>query len=68
MAPWTLDEWLAGIEEANVPNAWAEDGWAGMSPGDLVCVFTYLTILLTLSLGDIAVETGILTPTISSLA
>ena len=34
----TMDEWLTGLEEANVPNAWAEDGWAGMSPGELVCV------------------------------
>ena len=30
----TLDEWLMGIEKANVPNAWADDGWAGMSPGE----------------------------------
>ena len=61
----TLDEWLTGIEEANVPNAWADDGWAGMSPGELVCVFTYLTILLTL--GDLAVESGILTPSQSEM-
>ena len=61
----TLDEWLTGIEEANVPNAWAEDKWAGMSPGELVCVFTYITILLTL--GDLAVESGILTPSQSEM-
>ena len=56
----TLDEWLTGIEVANVPNAWADGGWAGMPPGELVCVFTYLTILITF--GDLAVESGILTP------
>ena len=61
----TLDEWLTGIEEANVPNAWADDGWAGMSTGELVCVFTYLIILLTL--GDLAVESGILTPSQSGM-
>ena len=55
----TMDEWLTGVEEAAMPNAWADVGWAGMSPGELVCVFTYITILLTL--GDLAVETGILT-------
>ena len=52
----TMDEWLAGVEEAEVPNAWADVGWEGMPPGELVCVFTYITILLTL--GDLAVETG----------
>ena len=36
-----------------------------MSPGELVCVFTYLTILLTL--GDLAVESGILTPSQSGV-
>ena len=61
----TLDEWLTGIDEANVPNAWAGDGWSGMPPGELVCVFTYLTILLTL--GDLAVESGILTPSQSEM-
>ena len=55
----TMDEWLTDIEEANVPHAWADDGWFGMSPHELVCVFTYLTILLTL--GDLTVESGILT-------
>ena len=55
----TMDEWLTGIEEANVPHAWADDGWYGMSPTELVCVFTYLTSLLTL--GNLAVESGILT-------
>ena len=55
----TMDEWLTDIEEVNVPNAWADDGWYGMSPGELVCVFTYLTILLTL--GDLTVESGVLT-------
>jgi len=54
----SMDEWLTGVEEAEVPNAWADVGWAGMPPGELVCVFTYITILLTL--GDLAVETGIL--------
>ena len=34
----TLDEWLAGVEDAGMPNAWADGGWAGMSPGELVCV------------------------------
>ena len=61
----TMDEWLMGIEEANVPNAWADDGWAGLSPGELVCVFTYLTIVLTL--GDLAIESGILTPSQSEM-
>ena len=61
----TLDEWLTGIEEANVPNAWAGDGWAGISPGELVRVFTYLTILLTL--GDLAAESGILAPSQSEV-
>ena len=55
----TMDEWLTDIEEANVPHAWADDGWFGMSPHELACVFTYLTILLTL--GDLTVESGILT-------
>ena len=55
----TMDEWLTNIDEVNVPNAWADDGWYGMSPGELVCVFTYLTILLTL--GDLTVESGVLT-------
>ena len=55
----TMNEWLTGIEEeANVPHAWADDGWSGMSPDELVCVFTYLTIRL--ALGDLAVESGIL--------
>ena len=36
-----------------------------MSPEELVCVFTYLIILLTL--GDLAVETGILTPSQSEM-
>ena len=48
-----------------MPNAWADGGWAGMSTGELVCVFTYLTILLTL--GDLAVESGILTPSQSEM-
>ena len=52
----TMDEWLTDIEEVNVPNAWPDDGWFGMSPHDLVCVFTYLTILLTL--GDLTVDSG----------
>ena len=56
----TMDEWLTGIDEVNVPTAWADDGWAAISLGELMCVFTYLTILLTL--GDLAVETGILAP------
>ena len=37
-----------------------------MSPGELVCVFTYLTIIL-LTLGDLAVERGILTPSQSEM-
>ena len=37
----TMDEWLSDIDEIHVPNAWADDGWYGMSPGELVCVFTY---------------------------
>ena len=61
----TMDEWLTGVEEAAMPNAWADVGWAGMSPGELVCVFTYITILLTL--GDLAVETGILTQSQSEM-
>ena len=52
----TLGEWLTGIEDAEMPNAWADGGWEGMSPGDLVCVFTYITILL--SLCDLAIETS----------
>ena len=36
-----------------------------MSPGELVCVFTYITILL--ALGDLAVETGILTQSQSEM-
>ena len=36
-----------------------DGGWAGMSPGDLVFVFTYITILL--SRGDLVIESGILT-------
>ena len=55
----TMNEWLTDIEEVNVPHAWADDGWFGMSPTELVCVFTYLTILLTL--GDLTVESGVLT-------
>ena len=43
----------------HVPNAWAEDGWHGSPPSELVDVFTYLTILLTI--GDLTVESGILT-------
>ena len=54
----TMDEWLTDIEEANVPHAWADDGLFGMAPHESVCVFTYLTILLTL--GDLAVESVIL--------
>ena len=61
----TMDAWLAGLEEVEVPNAWADVGWAGMSPGELVCVFTYITIILTL--GDLAVETGILTQSQSEM-
>jgi len=55
----TMDEWLTDIEEVNAPNAWAEDGWLGTSPIELLYVFTYLTILLTI--GDLTVESGILT-------
>jgi len=55
----TMDEWLTDIDEVNVPNAWAEDGWHGTSPHGLLYVFTYLTILLTI--GDLTVESGILT-------
>ena len=44
----TLYEWLTGVDGAGMPNAWADMGWAGMTPGELVCVFTYITILLTL--------------------
>ena len=45
----TLDEWLTGVDDAGMPtNAWADVGWAGMIPGELVCVFTYTTILLSL--------------------
>ena len=55
-----MDEWLTDIDEVNVPNAWAEDGWYGTAPHELVYVFTYLTTL-TLTLGDLAVESGILT-------
>ena len=40
-------------------------GWAGMPRGEVVCVFTYITILLTL--GDLAVETGILTQSQSEM-
>ena len=54
----TLDGWLMNLDDVHVPNAWHEDGWSGDSPMQLVCVFTYLTILLTL--GDLAMETGIL--------
>ena len=61
----TMDEWLTGLTEANVPTEWAEDGWAGMSPSELVCVFTYLVCLLTL--GDLAVESGILAPSQSEM-
>ena len=61
----TMDEWLTGLTEANVPTEWAEDGWAGMSPSELVYVFTYLVCLLTL--GDLAVESGILTPSQSEM-
>ena len=46
-------------------NAWADGGWAGMSPGKLVCVFTYINILL--SIGDLAVETGRLTQSQSEM-
>ena len=27
----TMDEWLTDIDEVNVPNAWADDGWYGMA-------------------------------------
>ena len=37
----------------------AEDGWYGTPPHELLYVFTYLTILLTI--GDLTVESGILT-------
>ena len=63
----TLDEWLTGIEEANVPNAWAEDGWAGMLPGELVCVVCVHLLTILLTLGDLAVESGILTPSQSEM-
>ena len=46
-------------------NAWADGGWAGMSPGELVCVLTYITILL--SLCDLAIQTGILTQSQSEM-
>ena len=61
----TLDEWLTGVDDAGMPNACADGGWAGMSAGELVCVFTYITILL--SLGDLAIETGILTQSHSEM-
>ena len=38
----TLDEWPTGAEDAGMPDVWADGGWAGISPGELVCVFTYL--------------------------
>ena len=35
----TMDEWLTDIEEANVPHAWAVDGWFGILPHEFsVCV------------------------------
>ena len=61
----TMDEWRTGLDEVDVPNAGADDGWSGTSPGELVCVFTYLTILLTL--GDLAVESGILSSSQSEM-
>ena len=41
----TMYEWLTEIDEVNVPSAWAwaDDEWAAMPLGELVCVFTYLT-------------------------
>ena len=44
----TLDEWLTGVEDAGMPNAWADGGWAGMSPGELVCVFTFFSAVFDL--------------------
>ena len=53
------------VKDAGMPNAWADDGLAGMFPGDLVCVFIYITILL--NLGDLAIETGLMTQSQSEI-
>ena len=56
----TIDGWLTGVEEeVNVPRDWHQNGWLTTEPKELLCVFVYLTLMLTIA--DIAVESGKLT-------
>ena len=39
----TLDEWLTGVDDAGMPNAWVDVGWAGMARENW-CVFVLLVV------------------------
>ena len=41
----TLGEWLTGIEDAEMPSAWADGGLAGMSPEELQKVWREINML-----------------------